>query len=273
MVSKIGIDKNPFLQLFLFIALVTVSTIVFVLIGTLLTIALYGTNLNSFQDYSSQNTIEGLKLIQLFSSIGIFIIPPIIFTRVMSKKPLAKLQLHQLGKPVNYVLIIMLMLVAMPFMSWLIEWNANIVFPDFLHGVELWMKQKETQAADLTKVFLTFNGTASFIYIMIIVAVVPALGEELLFRGVLQKIFIQWTKNPHWGIWITAFIFSAIHVQFYGFLPRMLLGALFGYLFLWSKSLWLPILGHFINNGTVVVTIYLYPESMNNADVTIFDES
>jgi len=108
--------------------------------------------------------------------------------------------------------------------------------------------------------------------VMLIVAVVPAVGEELLFRGVLQKIMIAWTKNPHFGVWITAFLFSALHLQFFGFFPRMLLGALFGYLFLWSKSLWLPILGHFINNGTVVLASYFYPEMVNKADIALFGE-
>ena len=89
------------------------------------------------------------------------------------------------------------------------------------------------------------------------IAIIPAIGEELLFRGVIQRLFINWTKNAHWGILITSILFSALHMQFFGFFPRMMLGILFGYLFLWSGSLWLPILCHFINNGSAVVYVYL----------------
>jgi len=164
----------------------------------------------------------------------------------------------------------LLMVVSMPIMSWIVELNADVVFPDFLSDVEQWMHQSEDDAMGLTKAFLTFDGIGSLIYVLIIVAVVPAIGEELLFRGVLQKSFIKLTNNPHWGIWITAFLFSALHMQFFGFFPRMLLGAVFGYLFLWSKSLWLPILGHFINNGTVVIISYLYPTSIDEMESSLF---
>lgn len=160
------------------------------------------------------------------------------------------------------------MLASTPFLSWLIEINEAIHFPEFMAGVEQWMRISEEQAAGLTKAFLTFDGVGSLIYVLIIVAIVPALGEEFLFRGVLQKTFIQWTKNPHWGIWITAILFSALHMQFFGFFPRLLLGVVFGYLFLWSTSLWLPIIGHFINNASVVLISYYAPEQLNNADIS-----
>lgn len=163
------------------------------------------------------------------------------------------------------------MVVSTPFLSWIIELNEGMSLPDFMAGIEQWMRTSELQAADLTKAFLTFDGIGSLIYVLIIVAIVPAVGEELLFRGVLQKIFIQWTKNPHRGIWITAILFSALHMQFFGFFPRLLLGVLFGYIFYWSKSLWLPILGHFINNGSVVLLSYFAPDMMKDADIALFE--
>jgi membrane protease YdiL (CAAX protease family) len=148
-----------------------------------------------------------------------------------------------------------------------------MVLPDFLSGLEQWMRESEAQAEELTRAFLTFNGIGSLFYILIIVAVVPAIGEELLFRGVLQKIILQWTKKPHLAIWITAIAFSALHMQFFGFLPRMLLGVVFGYLFFWTNSLWLPILGHFINNGSVVLMSYFSPELLDDTDISIFEQS
>jgi len=271
MASRAEIENKPFLQLLLVVGLCLASVIIFSIIGIVCTIVFYGIDMHSFYNYDDPNTIEGLKFFQLLSAVGLFLVPPLVYALIVSNKPLNHLSLKRLSNPKNYILLALLMFVFTPFMSWLIEINANMMLPDFLSELELWMKESEENAAALTKAFLTFDGLGSLIYVLLIVAVVPAIGEELLFRGVLQKIFIQWTKNMHWGIWITAVLFSALHMQFYGFFPRMLLGVIFGYLLVWSKSLWLPILGHFINNGSVVVLSYIYPEIMKDAEVVVFD--
>lgn len=273
MASRLEIEDKPFLQLILIISLCLISVILFSILGGIITVVAYGIDLTSLNNYGDPNVIEGLKMFQLFSAVGLFIVPPILYGLFTSKKPFQKLGLNQLNNPLNYMLIIVLMIVSVPFISWIVELNANMDLPEFMHGIEQWMRNSESQAEDLTKAFLTFNGIGSLFYILIIVAVVPAIGEELLFRGVLQKIAINWFKNPHIGIWITAILFSAMHMQFFGFFPRLLLGLMFGYIFLWSKSLWLPILGHFINNGSVVIASYFYPETMNDADISIFSDN
>ena len=99
------------------------------------------------------------------------------------------------------------------------------------------------------------------------IAILPALGEELMFRGVIQRILTNWTKNYHWGIWITAFLFSAMHMQFYGFLPRMALGAMFGYLLVWTGTMWVPILAHFVNNAMGVLGYYFIGKGVISKDV------
>jgi membrane protease YdiL (CAAX protease family) len=272
MISRAELNKSPFLQLILLLCLCLISVVVFSVIGGVLAAMLYGFNASDINNLGDPKIIEGMKLFQLCSAIGLFIVPPVVYGVFVSKKTVENLGLKRVSAPISYLLIIVLMVVLTPFLSWLIELNANLVFPDFLSEIEAWMRASESNAESLTKAFLTFNGVGSLVYVMLIVAVVPAIGEELLFRGVLQKIIIVWTKNPHAGVWIAAFLFSALHLQFFGFFPRMLLGALFGYLYLWSKSLWLPILGHFINNGTVVMTCYFYPEMVNNADFNFFSE-
>lgn len=273
MLSRVELEKNPFLQFILILCLCLIFVILFSIIGGLVTIAAYGFDVSSLKNLGDPNIIEGLKLFQLFSAVGLFLVPPVVYGLVASKKLLNNLSLDRLNKPISYFLILVLMVISTPFISWVIELNANMVLPDFLSGVEQWMRSSERQAEDMTKAFLTFDGVGSLFYILVIVAVVPALGEELLFRGVLQKIFISWTKNPHAGIWIASILFSALHMQFFGFFPRLLLGLMFGYIFLWSKSLWLPILGHFINNGSVVIASYFYPESLKDADISVFEES
>lgn len=263
--------QKPSMQLLLIAMLCVGSATLFSLLAGLIVMLFFGVDLQSYGDYSNPQVIEGLKFFQLLSAIGVFIVPPILFGWIVYRKPIASLSLKTFSTPINWLLVLASMVVTMPFMTWLVEFNEQLILPDFLAPLENWMKQSEQSAEALTKVFLTFNGVGSFVYILLIVAIVPAVGEELLFRGVLQKIMVSWFKNYHVAIWVTAILFSALHMQFYGFLPRMLLGALFGYVFYWSGSLWLPIFGHFINNGSVVALSYLYPEMMENTEITLFD--
>ena len=267
------IENKPFTQFILILSLCLISVIVFSLTGTFLAAVIYGFNPLEVNNLADPTLIEGMKLMQLFSAVGLFVAPPLVYGAITSKEPLKALGLKSFPKLVNYVLVLVFMVVLTPFLSWVIELNVNMALPDFMRGIEQWMRDSEQNAKQITKAFLTFNGIGSLIYILIIVAIVPAIGEELLFRGVLQRIFIGWAKNAHIGIWGSAILFSALHMQFFGFFPRFLLGLLFGYVFYWSSSLWLPILGHFINNGTVVVVAYLYPELLNETDGIFGEDS
>ncbi|GEO03330.1 hypothetical protein AAE02nite_09940 [Adhaeribacter aerolatus] len=156
-----------------------------------------------------------------------------------------------------FLLSALLIVVIMPVNSWFIDVNSKMDLPDFLHGFELWAKEKEETLKALTNYLTKFDSVGEFILGMIIFALIPAIGEELVFRGVVQKQLIRWFQQPHVGIWVTAIIFGAIHMQFYGMLPRTLLGALLGYLYWWSGNIWVPIVGHFINNGFTVLLMYL----------------
>ncbi|HPH46026.1 MAG TPA: CPBP family intramembrane metalloprotease, partial [Chryseolinea sp.] len=109
--------------------------------------------------------------------------------------------------------------------------------------------------------------TAQIVVAFIVIAILPAIGEELVFRGIIQKELFRGTKNSHLSIWIAAAIFSAIHLQFYGFVPRMLLGVLFGYLYHWSGNLTLSMLAHFVNNGFTVVALYLHQQKIIDIDI------
>ncbi len=142
-------------------------------------------------------------------------------------------------------------------LSFIVEWNANIHFPDWMSWFDVWARKMEGTAAEITS-SLTSNLTPlSFVLTFIVVGIIPAIGEELVFRGLIQSEFQRSFKNPHLAIWITAILFSAIHLEFFGFVPRVLLGAFLGYLFYWSGNLMIPILGHFFNNALIVVAIYL----------------
>jgi membrane protease YdiL (CAAX protease family) len=147
-----------------------------------------------------------------------------------------------------------------------IEWNANLELPEFMSGFERWATDLEESMADLTKYLTQFDTTEYFILSVIIIAVIPGIGEELLFRGFLQNIFRKLFQNDHAAVWGAAFLFSFIHFQFYGFIPRMLLGALFGYLYLWSGNLWVPMIAHFLNNFLSLFSLYIYQKGLTDFD-------
>jgi len=170
--------------------------------------------------------------------------------------------------PLGLLLLSALLILAiMPANSWVIDVNTKMDLPDFLSGFENWAKAKEESLKDLTQYLTKFDSVGELIFGLIIFALIPAIGEELVFRGIVQNQCMRWLKNPHVAIWITAIIFGAIHLQFYGMLPRTLLGALLGYLYWWSGNIWVPILGHFMNNGFTVLMLYLVQQKNVDFDV------
>lgn len=203
------------------------------------------------------NTIATLKIIQGISVLVIFVFPAVLFAAFWTKP-----RIHYLGitkRPAIATLIIagIGMLFAMPMINWLSDINQHLDLPEALSGIETWMKESEEKAKVLTEAFTKGTSVGVLILNLIVIALMAALSEEIFFRGVLQKVLIDCTRNKHIGVWIGAIIFSAFHMQFFGFLPRMLMGAYLGYLFLWSGSLWPGIFAHFVNNGMAVVLIWL----------------
>jgi uncharacterized protein len=174
--------------------------------------------------------------------------------------------------PAALLLLSALLIVAiMPANSWFIDQNTHMQLPEFLAGFERWAKAKEEALKKLTEYLTRFGSTGEFMLGLLVFGLIPAVGEELVFRGVIQRQLIRWFRQPHVGIWVTALIFGAIHLQFYGMLPRTLLGALLGYLYWWSGNIWVPILGHFINNGFTVLMMYLQQIKVVNFDLDTTD--
>lgn len=211
------------------------------------------TNL-SFDD---PNALNALKTLQIITSIGLFMLPPI-FLALTERQKIS--QFYNWKKPVLPMLgiIFLLMLVSLPITELSGFINQKMTLPDALKPLEAWMRAKETEAEQMTLKLLTMNTTTDFLVNLFMIAVLPGIAEELMFRGGVQRSFLKMFGNPHVAIWITAIIFSAIHVQFFGFLPRLFLGALFGYIYLWTKSLWYPMFAHFLNNGYAVCMALYY---------------
>jgi hypothetical protein len=221
----------------------------------------------AIDEMNNPESIRILKYFQVVQSIGVFIVPPFILGWLYHGKIAEYLNLNKKINFASVLLVLVLSFSASPFINFIGEINANMQFPAWLSGVENWMKNAENKAAEITEAFLKVESTGGLIFNIFMIAFLPSIGEELLFRGVIQRIFTNWTRNYHWGIWISALLFSALHMQFYGFIPRMFLGVLFGYLLVWSGSMWLPIIAHFINNAVAVVAMYLIDKELLSPEI------
>jgi uncharacterized protein len=152
-------------------------------------------------------------------------------------------------------------------MSPVVEWNATLELPESLKEFQQMARAKEDQMAEFTRAATDFHTVPDMLLGLLVIALLPGIGEELVFRGLIQNELWRGCRNIHVAIWASAFVFSAIHVQFFGFIPRMMLGALFGYLYYWSGNLIVPMFAHLFNNGFSVVAIYLERKSLIDADV------
>ncbi|RYD73283.1 MAG: CPBP family intramembrane metalloprotease [Sphingobacteriales bacterium] len=258
-------EMNPFLQLLLLLFYAIVGAIIFTIISLVVILGVYGFTI--IKDFSLITTgdprfTDALKILQIGTSIGMFIVPPLALAYTNSKKPSNFYSFGKL-KTTLLILVLVIMVASMPFMEWVAVTNQKMVLPSGLKWLEDWMKESEQAAMKMTIQLLTVRNNWDFVVNLIMIAVLPAIGEELMFRGGVQRSLTKAFNNPHAAIWISAVIFSAIHMQFYGFVPRLLLGAGFGYLYYFSGSIWYAMLGHFINNGyAVCVAFYMQKHNM-----------
>jgi len=169
-----------------------------------------------------------------------------IFQRIMWRVP-----------PLSLLVVAAIVIFFMGLNSVFIEWNANLELPEALSGFEQWARALEDAADRLTQFMTAFSSPGQFVVAMLVVAVFAGFAEELVFRGMLQPLFHRASGNIHVAIWLSAVLFSALHMQFFGFVPRVLLGVLFGYLYAWSGNLLVPMVAHFVNNGFSLLMIYL----------------
>jgi len=194
-----------------------------------------------------------IRGILTYQDIFLFILPVVLAACFWSEQPADWLRIN---KTTNWKIVlgaILLMVVALPGSNLLAYLNQQISLPDSLAGIEQWMKAQEDAAEQVLTILLADTHFSSFMMNFLVIAVLAAIGEEFCFRGALQGL-MNHTKT---AIWITAIIFAAIHMQFYGFVPRMLMGALFGYMLIWTKNLWVPIAMHCTNNGVIAILYYI----------------
>ena len=216
-----------------------------------------------------------LKYVQLILATFVFIVPANAYSHLFSDNTFV---FFEFKKP-NLVFLFfaaLLWLFTLPIISFLADINNKIAFPTSFAGLENSFRLAEARAENATRFLLNITSLSGLMVNLLVIAVVAAIAEELIFRGIIQKLLFEQSKNIHLAIWLTALVFSLFHLQFFAIIPRIVLGAALGYTFYWSKSIWVPIFFHFINNASIVLAIYLYQQKMITTDpneITFFPNS
>lgn len=238
-------------KIFFLILFLLAGMFLFSILCSVLILSIYGFDV--MMDVSQSNftprSIEAFKLLQTIQSLGMFAGPGIMLAYLYSNKPWKYLGLTKTSSK-NILLTMAIVLASFPGINFLASINELVPLSD-------WMLGFESTAEKMLNAFLTNSTLTGFIVNTIIICVIPAFGEEFIFRGLLQKHFTKITKSTIWGVIITAFVFSAFHLQFKGFIPRFALGALLGFLYAKSNSIWLSITAHALNNFFSILVITL----------------
>lgn len=200
----------------------------------------------------------------LANHLLLFVLPPIILSYTFFKKRWYKFLGWRKIKLepflINTIVGSVLLLTSLPLVQYLYIWNKKLPLPE-------WARSIESETTNLIQNLLVTDSPFELFFNIFVIAIVPAIGEEMVFRGIIQRRIEKWSNHSHFAIWISALLFSAFHMQLEGLFPRMLLGALLGYLFYWSKSLWIPIIVHFMNNGLQIIAMYFYSKNLSDVDI------
>lgn len=272
--QKIREENSPFVQIMMLVVYAILGLILVTTIGFALVYLNYGGAILTNMDWMSGTDpyyLPAQRILLTAQQIGLFLVPALLLAQTEGQKTNVFYGFKK-ARPEMLLLVLLLMICAMPVLEWITQVNQKMVLPEAFKALERWMKAAEDQGMKTTMALLKMDHIGIFILNLGMIALLPAVAEELMFRGALQRSLARMFSNPHVAIWFSAFIFSAIHMQFYGFLPRLFLGATFGYLYLWSGSLWYAIFGHFINNAYAVCAAWYMQKNnipLSEADKTI----
>lgn len=248
---------GSFLRLFAYFALAQGITVFFLQVIGDSPLSTY-TNIELLQ--TTPGLTHAFMISDMIGKLAGFVILPILYLFISKQKDTSPFkqdpQIPFTG--ISILLGVSALVLSLPSINVIAEINKNIHLPEAYKSIEDSIRRSEALAEALTAMFVNVQTVPDFLLSILALALVPAVGEEIIFRGFFQRELIQQTKNIHVSVWIAAAVFSFIHFQFLGFFPRMLLGALLGYMYVWSGSLIVPILMHFTNNALTLVLLIAY---------------
>ena len=218
------------------------------------------------------NAVVAIRIATLLQDVLAFMLPAIVTAMLMTRLPARFLFVEIAPRLWPLLIAIATLFASMPWMNAVIDWNDSITFPKELSELEKILRETEQSTSDVVNSMLAGASAGSMILSVCIVGLLAGLSEELFFRGALLRLFTLTRINIHVAVWGVAVLFSLMHLQFFGFVPRMLLGAFFGYLVVWSRCLWIPIVVHIVNNSSVVVIQWLEENSNTATAATAVSE-
>ncbi|MCM1163985.1 MAG: CPBP family intramembrane metalloprotease [Muribaculaceae bacterium] len=239
------------------------------LVISLLSLVVAGIIMGGIMALGDAEDARLLRIATVVQDVVGFILPALATAVLVSSLPASMLGIDKMFTLRQLILAVALLVATMPVMNMIIDWNASITLPQWASGIEQFMRESEQRAAESVSVMLSGEGAGATLVSVLIVGVLAGVSEELYFRGTMQRLIGSDGVNRHLAIWLTAIIFSIFHFQFFGFFPRVLLGALFGYLLMWSGSIWLPALVHALNNSIYVISErHGYSDAVNQFGLT-----
>lgn len=209
---------------------------------------------NIEKDMMNPAYANALKAMQLAVSFGMFFLPAFFYAMIVNKKPLQHLGFRTLISKKQIALVAIIVVVGLFLSGALGEINQMIPLSKKLAAT---FHKWEDDYTEQMMAFATMKTFGDYLFTIIVIAIAPAIFEEVLFRGSFQQLFIKWFGNVWIGIIVTSILFSAVHISYFGFLPRAALGMILGLLFYYSKNIWLNIFAHFLNNGIAVTQLYI----------------
>jgi uncharacterized protein len=261
-------DNHLLRNLALLISLVLTGGIIGSLVGFALVDGIFNVDLLANiqllevdkMDSSFAPMIKFLQVIQVLFS---FIIPAQVYALIRARQHQQEFMGFQKTNFLALTLGVLIIFCSAPLISFLSSINEGLPLPSTIHD---YMVEQDRQNKLLTELMLTANSLTDLFVNLTIVALLAAFSEEILFRGVLQKILTSSIQNIHLAIFIGAFAFSFFHFQWSAFIPRLVLGLFLGYAMAYTKSIWVPILMHFTNNGMAVLLDFLFKRELINID-------
>jgi len=255
-------SARPFTKILLVLFLMLTSYLILFGLGILLAWPLFSVTPSEVITIMDNRDIHEhlglLKFLQVLYSTGLFLLPALLAGFQIKKNAWDFLQANRSVKVTLAILIVVLMIVSVPWINYLGFLNEKLSLPKIWDEWMESIQQNDEDSWALMKAYLATENVWGLLFNLFMISLIPAIGEEFLFRGTLQKIFSEWFRNGHLAVWIAAVLFSLAHYQFLGFIPRIILGALFGYIFMWTGNIWLPIIAHFVNNAVAVIYYFLF---------------
>ena len=265
--------RPVWIQLLLFIGMAIGIFTAFSVIGMSILSSITGISMFEVSNITKWNAtpkmltyVRGMLLIQF---LGLFVIPSLLFAYFSDPRPLKYIGLSKPIKPIYWILGIASLIIAIPLVEYTGLLNRQVNFG----GAQKWMQSMEDEALQQIKFMLGKHNLSQLITNIVFISLFAGIGEELFFRGVLQRLFIKAFKNPWLGILLTAFVFSALHVQFFGFIPRFLLGILLGAVYWYSGSLLTAMVAHFVYDAFFITWAYFQPQIIDDSEGTMFNGS